>query len=174
MTPKNDVNVNVTRGVKHCAGFTCDQKGFTGILRGADRRLANGRQPAVVPPHRLETEESPMGEDNEPPLAKSPPHMAQAGDSDSASYASSEAKGGNEAPRRGRVRRRPRADGDDRLREILVTVQGNGDCCRQLGERVNGDLGGFRQVMTDIRAAQERIEHGLEVQGVLIDQTRGI
>ena len=27
VTPKNDVNVNVTRGVKHCAGFTCDQKG---------------------------------------------------------------------------------------------------------------------------------------------------
>ena len=27
--------------------------------------------------------------------------------------------------------------------------------------------------MTDIRAAKERIEHNLEVQGVLIDQTRG-
>ena len=35
------------------------------------------------------------------------------------------------------------------------------------------DLGDFRQVMTDVRAAQGRIEHRLELQGVLIDQTRG-
>ena len=69
-----------------------------------------------MPPHRLETEGSPMEEDNEPPLAKSPPHMAQAGDSDSASYVLSEAdRGSPEAPRRGRVRRRPLADGDDNL-----------------------------------------------------------
>ena len=58
VTPTNDGNVNVTRGVHYCAGFTCDQTGFTGILRGADRRLANGRQPVVVPPHRVEIEMS--------------------------------------------------------------------------------------------------------------------
>ena len=115
-----------------------------------------------------------MGRGHEPPLAKGSPHEAQAGDSDSASYASSEAEGGSqEAPRRGRARRRPRAAEDERLREILLTVRQNGDFCRQLGERVDVDIGGFRQVMTDIRAAQERIEHRLEVQGVLIDQTRG-
>ena len=54
VTPTNH-NVHVARGVHYCAGFTCDQTGFTGILRGADRRLANGRQPVVVPPHRVET-----------------------------------------------------------------------------------------------------------------------
>ena len=34
-----------------------------------------------------------MGRGQEPPLAKGSPHEAQAGDSDSASYASSEAEG---------------------------------------------------------------------------------
>ena len=67
-----------------------------------------------------------------------------------------------EAPRRGKVRRRPRAEGDDRLREILTV-------CRQLDDRVHRELGEFRQVMTDVRAAQGRIEHRLGVQGVVID-----
>ena len=31
VTPTND-NVRVARGVHYCAGFTCDQTGFTGIL----------------------------------------------------------------------------------------------------------------------------------------------
>ena len=154
------------------AGFVTPMNVNVQVVRGVE--LANGRQPAVVPPHRVETAESPRGRGHEPPLAKEPPHEAQARDSDSASYVSSEAEGSaQEAPRRGRVRRRPRAAEDERLREILVTVRQNGDFCRQLGERVDIEIGGFRRVMTDIRAAQERMERRLEVQGVLIDQTRG-
>ena len=58
------------------------------------------------------------------------------------------------------------------MREILTVVQGKGEVCRQLGERVHREMGEFRRVMADVRAAQGRIEHRLELQGVLIDQTR--
>ena len=133
------MNVQVSRGVNYCAGFSDDQVGFTDVLRGADRLLADGRQPVVVPPLRLGAVGSPMEEDIEPPVAKSPPQKARAGDSDSTFYASSGTNRSRSsgALRRGRVRRRLRADkSDDRLGEILTVVQGNGVDCRQLGERV--------------------------------------
>ena len=102
-----------SRGSQYCADFTDDQLGFTDILRGADRLIADRRQPVVVPPLRLGAVGSPMEGEVGSPVAESLPQKAKAGDSDSTVYASSgtDRSRSSGASRQGRVRRRLRANG---------------------------------------------------------------